>query len=108
MSHIRDSPPRKFGGLFSRPHKSQLKQHTAHMRFNIQLSIGGEVQGTGFYSNATNPCRPVSKHHANGISIGGRWISRAITANWHTAQIQTLPKRYTKKKCRPAQPALVD
>ncbi len=74
------------------------------MLFNIELSISGTIQGEGFYSNSSNPRVPVQKHRSDGISIHGKWISRPLITNWHTAQVTTLPKAGTKEKSvNPAQ-----
>jgi len=70
------------------------------MLFSIQLRIGGEVSGNGFYSNSSNPRIPIEKHRADGITVGQCWISRAETKNWHTAHLQNSGH---KKSASPAQ-----
>jgi len=71
------------------------------MQFNIQLRIGGEVQGNGFYSNSSSPGSPIAKHLADGITVNKRWISRAVMENWHTAHLPSNSRQ--KKSASPAQ-----
>jgi len=69
------------------------------MQFSIKLTIGGEEAVSGYYSNSSNPFQPVAKHRADGISsFNGRWFSRAVIENWHTANTPTPAKQLDKKK----------
>ena len=74
------------------------------MLFNLRLTIGGEViTCTGFYSHSSNPFQPVAKHRADGISShNGRWFSRAIIQNWHTAKSVTPVTPIKKAQTRTA------